>query len=215
MTRKKRLSKFFWFVLAPILLVASTVVLCNLWVVLSTYSRVYVSPEKIDSRPIGLVLGTSKKVGPDTPNQHFRNRLAAAADLFLSGKVEKLLVSGYRDSKYYDETEDMIEELVRLGVPESEILSDDKGARTLDSVSRAKKVFGFDQFIVVSDDFHVGRALFIADRLGIDALALRSDRVSIAESGRVRVREYLARVKAILDLYVLRDENAALVQASS
>lgn len=215
MTRKRRLSKFFWFVLAPVLLVASLVVLCNLWVVLSTQGRVYVSTENLDARPVGLVLGTSKKVAPDTPNQHFQNRLAAAAELLRSGKVEKLLVSGHRASRYYDETADMTAALLSLGVAESDIVSDDKGARTLDSIARAKAVFGFDRFVIVSDDFHVGRALFIADRVGADAVALRSDPVSYAQSGKTRLREYFARVKAVLDLYVLGEKEAAMGRAEA
>lgn len=202
MACKRQLSKFFWFVLFPILLGLTLVVVCNLWIVLSTHGRVYASTEQIEAHPIGLVLGTSKKVAPDTPNQHFQNRLSAAAKLFQEGKVKQLLVSGYRDSRYYDETEDMIDALKKLGVPEESILSDDKGARTLDSVERAKSIFGFDRFVIISDDFHVGRALFIEDRLGIRAVALRSESVAYTSSSRVRMREYFARVKAILDLYI-------------
>lgn len=212
MARKRRLSNFFWFVLFPVLLGAGAVVGCNLWVVLSTHNRVYASTEKIEAQGVGLVLGTSKNVAPDTPNRHFQNRLAAAAKLYEEGKVKQLLVSGYRDSRYYDETEDMIEALLSLGVPKVAILSDDKGARTLDSVERAKKVFGFERLVIISDDFHVGRALFIADRVGVDAVALRSKSVDYASSGRVRLREYFARVKAVLDLYVWNpNENAPVI----
>jgi len=213
MARKRWLSNFFWFVLFPLLLGASAIVACNLWIVLSTHGRVYASTDLIEAHDVGLVLGTSKNVAPETPNQHFQNRLAAAAKLYEEGKVTKLLVSGYRDSRYYDETEDMIEALLRLGVPKVAILSDDKGARTLDSVERAKKVFGFDRFVIISDDFHVGRALFIADRIGVEAVALRSKSVDYASSGRVRLREYFARVKAVIDLYVWNPSEDAPVIA--
>ena len=96
MARKRWLSNFFWFVLFPLLLGASAIVACNLWIVLSTHGRVYASTDLIEAHDVGLVLGTSKNVAPDTPNQHFQNRLAAAAKLYEEGKVTKLLVSGYR-----------------------------------------------------------------------------------------------------------------------
>ena len=207
MARKRWRSIFFWMFVLPLLSVAAVVVVCNLWIVLSTQGRVFNSAAEIEARAVGIVLGTSKKVGPDTPNQHFVNRLTAAAALYQEGKVDRLLVSGYRDSKYYDETRDMIAKLKELGVPESAILADDQGLRTYDSVMRAKAVFGFDSVIIISDDFHVNRALFIADHYGLDAIALRSERVDYEDSRKVRTREYFARVKALIDLYVWTSEQ--------
>ena len=121
-----------------------------------------------------------------------------------------LLVSGYRDSQYYDETRDMIAKLKELGVPESDLLADDRGVRTLDSVTRAKTAFGFERIVIVSDDFHVNRALFIANRHGVDAIALQSESVGYSDSRKVRMREYLARVKAIIDLYLYSPESGEL-----
>lgn len=206
MPRKRKRSIFFWLVTLPILLLVAFVVLCNLWIVGSTHERVFVSVHGIDSAPIGLVLGTSKKVAPDTPNLHFENRLQAAAELIKSGRVDRLLVSGYRDSQYYDETRDMIKGLTAIGVPKESIIADDKGARTLDSLSRAKSVFGFDDVVIVSDDFHVNRALFIADHVGVKAVALSSAVVDRMDSRSVRIRECFARVKAVIDLYIVRPE---------
>lgn len=206
MARKRRHSIFFrltrLFLILGLLVIAG----CNLWIVVSTHGRVYESVEEIEARPVGLVLGTSKKVAPDTPNRHFENRIEAAAELLREGKVKRLLVSGYRDSQYYDETRDMIAKLTEMGIPEDSIVADDRGSRTLDSVARARSEFGFDRIVIVSDDFHVARALFIADRLGIDAVALRSESVDYGSSRKVRMREYFARVKAVLDLYLLRTD---------
>jgi len=195
-------------VVLPLLLFAAGVVGCNLWIVLSTRDRVFNSVDRIEEREIGVVLGTSKKTGPDTPNAHFVNRLDAAAALFQEGKVKQLLVSGYRDSQYYDETRDMIAKLKELGVPENVILADDQGIRTLDSVARAKTVFGLERIVIISDDFHVNRALFIAERYGVDAIALRSESVGYGSSRKVRFREYFARVKAVIDLYLILPERA-------
>ncbi len=217
MPRKRWRSILFWTFVLPALLLVALVVGCNLWIVLSTRARVHDSVAEVGAREIGVVLGTSKKTGPDTPNRHFENRMAAAAALFAGGKVERLLVSGYRDSEYYDETRDMIAKLKELGVPASSILADDRGARTLDSMVRVGKVFGFDRVVIVSDDFHVNRALFIADRCGLDAIALRSEAVDYGDSRKVRLRECFARVKAVLDLYVLlpsRDHEAAIYRVA-
>ncbi len=204
MARKKQLSIFFWSIAGVIVAMTLVVVACNAWVIHSTGDRVYRSVADLaadisDPIAVGLVLGTSKKVAPNTPNRHFENRMAAAAALFESGKVAQLLVSGHRESKYYDETRDMIEVLVGLGVPKANIVADDLGARTFESVARARAVFGFDEAVIVSDDFHVGRALFIADRLGLKAVALCGEPVEFSDSRGVRMREYLARVKAVLD----------------
>lgn len=209
MARKRKRSIFFWMILLPIIAVVFGIVGCNVWIVQSTKGRVFDSPEEIDRQAVGLVLGTSKKVAPDTPNQHFVNRVTAAADLFHSGKVGRLLVSGYRDSQYYDETKDMIAKLIELGVPENKIMSDDRGSRTLHSVMRASTVYKLDHIVIISDDFHVGRALFIADHLGIDAVALQSKSVDHADSRGVRWREFFARVKAVIDLFLLPPEEEA------
>ncbi|MDF1825950.1 MAG: ElyC/SanA/YdcF family protein [Verrucomicrobiales bacterium] len=202
MARKRKRSITFCLIKLPLFLLIAGVVACNLWIVISTHGRVYASAGEIEAQPVALVLGTSKNVAPDTPNRHFDNRIAAAVALFKTGKVEQLLVSGYRDSKYYDETLDMIAKLKSAGVPAEVILADNEGARTFDSVVRAKSVFGFDRFVIVSDDFHVSRALFIADELGLNAIAMKSAPVEIENSAKVRLREYFARVKAVIDLYL-------------
>ncbi len=181
---------------------------CNLWVVLSTRDRVLTGEEGIEEGALVLVLGTSKKVGPETPNPHFENRIEAAVALFESGKAGGILVSGHRSSRYYDEVKDMRERLREHGVPEEIILSDPLGLRTYDSIERARTEFGFDRIVIVSDRFHVHRALFIADRTGVEAVAYRSEPVPFRISGQTRFRECFARVKAVLDLYLVSPGKA-------
>jgi len=210
MAGKRRRTIFFWGFRLPLYLFVAGIVVCNLWIVLSTHSRIFDSLDAIAPNTVGVVLGTSKKVAAGRPNLHFENRLSAAAALYHAGKVKHLLVSGYRDSQYYDEPRDMTKKLEELGVPSSAITSDQEGLRTLDSIIRAKKVFGLSEFTVISDDFHVSRALFIADRENIDAIAFRGESVGLTFSGKARVREYFARVKAVLDLYLLDTEPATI-----
>jgi len=211
MSRKRKHSTFYWLLFWPVLAVAAVVMGCNLWVVLSTRGRVYQSVESIGSMPVGLVLGTTRKIGPDQANPHFDNRLAAAAALYHAGKVRHLLVSGHREvSGYYDEPRDMTARLVELGVPSASITPDQSGTRTLDSIIRAKKIYGVERLTVISDDFHVNRAIFIADREGVEAIASRGDSVDLQQSLRARTREYFARVKAVIDLYLLDTQPGAL-----
>lgn len=202
MSQKKKRSIWFKVVALPLLLLGAFVLFCNLWVVLSTNSRVFDSSGEIKSNTVGLVLGTSKKVAPNQPNPHFEHRLAAAAELYREGKVRHLLVSGDKDSRYYNEPRDMTAKLVSLEVPKESITPDYSGYRTLDSIVRAKKIYGLDKVTIISDGFHVSRALFVARKEGLDAVAFASQPVSLKYSLQARLREYLARVLVVLDLYL-------------
>lgn len=202
MSRKRKRSIWFKVVILPLLLLGAFVLFCNLWVVLSTKSRVFDSSGEIEPNAVGLVLGTSKKVAPNQPNLHFEHRLAAAAELYREGKVRHLLVSGDKDSRYYNEPRDMTAKLVSLEVPEEAITPDNSGYRTLDSIVRAKKIYGLDRVTIISDGFHVSRALFVARKEGLDAVAFASPPVSLRYSLQARLREYLARVLVVLDLYL-------------
>jgi hypothetical protein len=90
MPRKRWRSIFFWTLVFPVILLVSGVVVCNVWIVTSTRNRVHDDVATIEPREVGVVLGTSKKTGPDTPNRHFENRMAAAAALYREGKVGRL-----------------------------------------------------------------------------------------------------------------------------
>lgn len=209
--RKSRFGKSLAIIALPILLVAGGVLACNLFVIYSSRAKVFRDVSELSRNDVGLVLGTSKKVAPNRPNLHFQNRLKAAALLFREGKVKHLLVSGDNaSSKYYNEPRDMKEALVALGVPAEAITGDPDGIRTLDSIVRAEKIFGLKKFTIISDDFHVPRAIFLAQSQGLDAVALASEEVSRGVSFKARSREWLARVRAVLDVYVLRAEPATL-----
>ncbi|MCF6311842.1 MAG: YdcF family protein [Verrucomicrobiales bacterium] len=185
-----------------LLLVGAFVIFCNAWVILSTRGRVFDSIDKVEKNTFGLVLGTAKNVAPNSPNSYFEHRMAAAAKLYHKGKVRHLLVSGDGGGKYYNEPRDMTAKLVSLKVPVSALTSDDSGLRTLDSIIRAKKIYQLQKVTIISDGFHVNRALFIARKAGLDAIAFSSQPVGLRHSFKTRAREYLARVLVVLDLYV-------------
>lgn len=150
---------------------------------------------------VALVLGTSKQLVSGKVNWFFQHRVEAAAKLYHAGKVKKILVSGDNGTRGYNEPIDMRNALMALGVPEEDIILDYAGFRTLDSVVRANKVFGLSDFVVISQPFHVKRALFIARSKGISAYGFVCPNPN--NSIKTRVREIPARVKAFLDCHIL------------
>ncbi|MFN8395746.1 MAG: ElyC/SanA/YdcF family protein [Bacteroidia bacterium] len=175
----------------------------NLWVVLQTNARIYDKVEDVPSGRVALLLGTSRNTARG-PNVFFFQRIQSAAALYHAGKVVKIIVSGDNSQMNYNETEAMRRELVKLGVPNEAIVNDHAGFRTLDSVVRAKSVFDQNEVIIVSQRFHLQRALFIADAKGIKATGfVASDPLHGMPYYKVIFREWFARVKAVLDCYIL------------
>lgn len=151
-----------------------------------------------------LVLGTAKYAIGGGHNQYYTHRINAAAELYHSGRLGFIIVSGDNATKAYDEPSAMKADLVELGVPEDRIYCDYAGFRTLDSVERVKAVFSQNKIVVVSQSFHNERALYIARSKGIDAVGYNAQDVSRSYGLRTQMREKLARVKVLLDLHVLR-----------
>ncbi|WP_373331372.1 SanA/YdcF family protein [Salmonirosea aquatica] len=180
------------------------VLLCNMWVVMTTRSQSYFSVKKLPTNEVGLVLGTSKATSDGKENLFFKYRMEAAARLFNEGKVKYLILSGNNDSKYYNEPLDMQKAIMALGVPRSAMQLDYAGYRTFDSVIRCKGIFNEDNITIVSQDFQNARALYIAKNEGINAVAFAAQDVPAGYSVRTLVREYLARPKAVLDVHFYR-----------
>lgn len=192
-----------WATISVILII----ILINVWVVLRTKSRIYTNTADVPNTPVGMVLGTSERIANGNRNVFFDTRMDAAAELYKSGKVKKLIVSGDNSVSNYNETEAMRKALVKRGVPEKDIVEDFAGFRTLDSVVRTKSVFGQESIVVISQRFHIQRAIFIADAKGLKATGFVAD--DPAHRGpffKVMAREWLARVAAVLDCYILRKD---------
>ncbi len=184
-------------------LVALVIVASNIWVVWSTSDKVYSDYRLLPDNAVALVLGTSNKLTDGSPNPYFENRIKTAASLYKEGKVTHFLLSGDNRSKYYNEPMEMKKALVKQGVPDSVITLDYAGLRTLDSIVRSKEIFGQDKITIITQPFHCNRALFISRFYHIDAVAIQAIEPSPEAMVKVYVREYFARTKAIIDLYVL------------
>jgi SanA protein len=160
--------------------------------------------KQLPVRKVGLVLGCSPLLGDGSLNWFFNNRMDAAAELFQSGKVEYLLVSGDNRYRTYDEPTEMKKALIARGVPPAKIVCDYAGITTLDSVIRAKAVFGQESVTIVSQRFHNERAIYLARAFGVDAMGYNAPDVPLAAAPRTYLREILSRQRAWLDANFLR-----------
>lgn len=176
----------------------------NIWVVSSTKANVLSAYDKLPDHRVALVLGTSHKTTAGLPNQFFEKRMDTSAELYKIGKIDHFILSGDNRSKFYNEPMEMRKALINRGVPASAITLDYAGLRTLDSVVRSKEIFGQDKIIIITQPFHSYRALFISQYYNIDAVAVVASEPELEVSFKVRIREYFARTKAVLDLYILK-----------
>lgn len=147
-----------------------------------------------------LLLGTSKNLNSGLPNAYFYNRIQAAIDLYKSGKIKYIIVSGDNSTKDYNEPEDMLLTLMKYGIPQDHIFLDHAGFRTLDSVVRAKEIFGQTKLVIISQKFHNERAVFLAKQNGIEAYGYNAKDVNKYAGFKTNMREYLAKAKAYWDL---------------
>jgi SanA protein len=160
---------------------------------------------RLQYNKVGLLLGTSK-YAYGRPNLYFANRIDTAVALYKAGKIECLLVSGDNSRKNYNEPQDMKEALVKPGVNAEDIYLDYAGFSTLDSVVRANRVFNVKSMTIISQQFHCERAIYIARAHGVEAVGYAAKDVSGALSTKVKLREYLARAKAVMDVAIIRRE---------
>ena len=207
MTRTSRTGRIVLFWAAAAVIAALSSVLTAARLVGGVSPRVFRSIESVPSREVGLLLGASEYFFGH-PNPVLAGRIRAAAALYHAGKVRKLVVSGIsRPDDFYDEAAAMKKGLIGLGVPEEDIIVDGRSFRTLDSVLRMRDVFGYDDFIAISQRDHCERALYLADHNGIAAVGFAAEIMPgmyASERAFSAVREPLARVKAVLDVAIGR-----------
>ena len=163
------------------------------------------SKENVPARRVAIVFGAEvKKDG--TPSVILRDRVETAVALYKSGKVEKLLMSGDNRFVDYNEPESMRQYALSLGIPDSDIVLDYAGRRTYDTCYRAKEIFGVSSAILVTQRFHLPRALFLCNTLGVDTVGIEAENYYYLKRSRLfwNVRELLASVQSMLDVYLLK-----------
>lgn len=200
--KKKKKKLLFRFIPGLVVSIIAVIAFCNIATDVSVAEYVYQKVEKIPENKYGLLLGISKTLN-GAENEYFANRIKAAALLYHRGKIKYIIASGAKRMPY-DGPGDMKRALIALGVPADRILKDDCGYRTLDSIYRAIEVFGLKNFTIISQNSHITRAVYIARFLDLNAIAFAADDSKIPHLKlRSHLREYFAKVKMMLDLYIL------------
>ena len=168
----------------------------------SSRGRLHNTVDSVPHARVALIFGTSDKIG-GRENLYFRYRIDAAAALWQAGKVEVFIVSGDNQTPYYNEPQRMREALIARGVPKERIVRDFAGLRTLESVIRAKQIFGADAVLFVSQKFQNERAIYLAKAHGIEAHGFNARDVGPRAGFKTRLREVGARVRMWLDVNLL------------
>lgn len=211
----RRWARRLWITLLALILVAVMLVAyANFSAVWAARGRIFSDVNQIPFTKVGLLLGTSDRIG-GRENLYFRYRIDAAVEVWNSGKIETLIVSGDNRSRYYNEPKKMREALISRGIPADRIVSDFAGLRTLDSVVRAKEIFGADTVLLISQRFHNERAIYIAKAHGINAYGYAAQDVETSAGIKTRLREVGARVKMWLDVQFLKTRPKHLGEMES
>ena len=160
-------------------------------------------PDQAPNAPVAIVFGAGlTRSGIPTPI--LRDRVETAAELYFSGKVQKLLMSGDNRFVDYNEPGAMRQYALDLGVPDDAIVLDYAGRRTYDTCYRAKAIFGVQEAILVTQRFHQARAVFTCTQLGIQASGATSDRRAYSRLSRLswQIRELPASLVAVTDVFL-------------
>lgn len=201
-TRRKML----WFILAPLAIVIVAIIICYSIVSINANGLTYDNVTDIKHNNIGLLLGTSPQTPDNEPNYYYINRIIATAELYNAGKIDTVIASGGDYSSQpgrYNELVAMHDSLVAHGIPDSVIILDYDGTRTLNSIIKAKEVYGCDKITLISQKYHNERAIFLAKQNGIEAIGYNAAPSHIVTK-RIKneSRELLARVKLFIDTLI-------------
>jgi SanA protein len=165
-------------------------------------NRIY-QVEEAPSTRLAVVFGAGLR-RDGSPTAVLRDRVETAADLYFQGKVEKVLMSGDNSYDTYNEPEAMRQYALSLGIPDTAIVLDYAGRRTYDSCYRARAIFGVSEALLITQGFHLPRAIFLCNALGLEAYGIEANNNSYRSRSLVfwNIREQIATVGAFLDVFV-------------
>jgi len=182
------------FIFTSIILFSNTIIKNN------AKQKTYSSVVTIPKNKVGLVLGTRKQLPNGNINLYYKYRVDATIKLYQAGKITRVLISGDNSRKGYDEPTDFKNDLISRGIPAHKIYLDYAGFRTLDSIIRAKEVFGLNNVTIISQQFHNERAIYLAEKHNIKAIGYNAKTIIGKYGYKTRIREYLARTKTFIDI---------------
>lgn len=188
---------FIILILSPLLFYIS-----NLKIERNAKNKIFFDLSLIGKNKVGLVLGTSKALRNGKPNPYFQYRIDATVELFMSHKIDFILVSGTNKDKDPNQPTAFKIELLKRNIPENKIFTDYHGYKILDSVVRAKIVYGLDTVTIISQKLYNERAIFIAKRHGMVAIGYNAKDLSRKNVLKSRFREYFERIKVFIDIII-------------
>ncbi len=188
-----RINQFVWIILILILTVL------NIWMTFYYKKDIYDQYQRIPKSEMVLVLGASVKKSK-RPSQVLIQRLDKAIELYDQRKVDKLLISGDDSGKYYNEVKAMKNYALAKNVDSNDIFLDHQGLRTFSSIYHSKHYFNANSVIIVTQEFHLSRALFLAEQIGLKAYGYAADHDHKSQKSFLNIREFFARYLAIFDI---------------
>lgn len=200
----KNHKKLVWLMTIGAICVLLIIIVCHCIVVSNASGKTYDDVEKVPHNKVGLLLATSPITPGGDHNFYFDNRIKAADELYKAGKIDFIIASGgdYTQTQKNgcDEPAAIRDSLTARGIPENRIILDYEGTRTLNSIAKAKEIYGLDSLVLISQKYHNERAIYLADKYDLHAVGYNAE-PSPVRRNRIKntLREYLARVKMFVD----------------
>jgi SanA protein len=210
--RGRRRRVLFWSLIALgilVVLAGLAVLVPNLIITQGAKPYIVQSPEDAPHAQCAIVLG-ARVYSDGTPSPMLADRLDTGIKLYELDKVDKLLLSGDHGQTTYDEVNAMLDYVLARGVPDEDVFIDHAGFGTYDTMYRARDVFQVESALVVTQDFHLSRAVYTARRLGLDAIGVVADLQTYRDEAPNAAREILARMNAILELHFTHPDPVEL-----
>lgn len=201
MKRASRVRRWGLGVCGFLALLLVAMIVLNEWMLWKTRPFIQ-SPSRCTPTPVAIVFGTSRYLRNGRDNPHYHGRLNLAAQLYREGRIQHLILSGDNRSRYYNEPVNMQKDLMALGVPPEAMTLDYAGLSTFDTLVRAREVFGVQHALLVSQSWHLPRALFIARALGLNVEGCSAYGPTLHWSHFQWWREVLARLATLGDLFI-------------
>lgn len=191
---------------AGLLLAAFSFLVANAWVVARTFPYIESTSTRCGPAEVGVVFGTSHWTRSGMRNPHFHSRMRTAATLVHAGRVEQLLLSGDNRTRTYNEPRAMWQALTQRNIDASRLTLDFAGFSTFDTLVRAQHVFLLDKAVLITQRWHLPRAVFIGRALGMEVVGCVANDHTVRGEWRLQVREWFARVAMLGDLYIWQRE---------
>ncbi len=164
----------------------------------------YEDIESVPSKPVAIVFGASVNPNTQLPSDILRDRIVTAIDLYNKGKVEKIIMSGDNRVTHYNEPIVMQRYAELLSVPEEDVVMDFAGRRTYDTCYRAKEIFQIDRAILVTQEYHLYRALYTCNALGVSSIGVSASRQQYVNQSYYNIREIPATLLAWWQVHISR-----------